>query len=69
MRTDRTRVVITGMGVLTPLGEAVGEYWDGLVQGKSGIGPLTLCGNDTANVTPALEVGKQPPRGIPGEPR
>ena len=43
MRTDRTRVVITGMGVLTPLGEAVGEYWDGLVQGKSGIGPLTLC--------------------------
>ena len=43
MKIDRTRVVITGMGVLTPLGEAVDEYWDGLIHGKSGIGPLTLC--------------------------
>ena len=31
------------MGALTPLGQAVGEYWDGLTHGKSGIGPMTLC--------------------------
>ena len=43
MRNDRTRVVITGMGALTPLGQAVDEYWDGLIHGRSGIGPMTLC--------------------------
>ena len=38
----RKRVVITGMGALTPLGETVDEYWNNLVQGKSGVGPMTL---------------------------
>ena len=40
---ERKRVVITGMGVISPLGETVQEYWDALVQGRSGIGPMTLC--------------------------
>ncbi|MDA1347897.1 MAG: beta-ketoacyl-ACP synthase II [Chloroflexi bacterium] len=40
---DRKRVVITGMGAMTPLGETIGEYWDGLVNGRSGIGPITLA--------------------------
>ncbi len=31
------------MGVLSPLGETLEEYWDALVQGRSGIGPMTLC--------------------------
>ena len=39
---DRKRVVITGMGAMTPLGETISEYWDGLVNGRSGIGPITL---------------------------
>ena len=39
----RNRVVVTGMGLVSPLGESVEEYWDGLVNGRSGIGPLTLC--------------------------
>ena len=43
MNNHRTRVVITGMGALTPLGETVDEYWDGLVNGRSGVGPITLC--------------------------
>ena len=40
---ERKRVVITGMGVLSPLGETVEQYWDALVQGRSGVGPMTLC--------------------------
>ncbi|MGQ9598281.1 MAG: beta-ketoacyl-ACP synthase II [Anaerolineae bacterium] len=37
-----TRVVITGMGALTPLGLSVGETWSGLLDGRSGIAPITL---------------------------
>ncbi|HWE37319.1 MAG TPA: beta-ketoacyl-ACP synthase II [Isosphaeraceae bacterium] len=36
------RVVITGMGVVTGLGEALDRYWSGLCEGRSGVGPLTL---------------------------
>ena len=43
MNTDRARVVVTGMGAVTPLGSSVEKFWDGLVAGRSGIGPITLC--------------------------
>jgi len=43
---ERTRVVITGMGAMTPLGETPEEYWKNLVAGTSGIGPMTLCDPD-----------------------
>ncbi len=39
----RRRAVITGMGALTPLGESVDAFWEGLVAGRSGIGPMTLA--------------------------
>ena len=43
MRGLRARVVVTGMGALSPLGESVEELWNGLVEGRSGIGLMTLC--------------------------
>ena len=36
------RVVITGIGAFTPLGFTVSELWQGIIAGKSGIGPITL---------------------------
>ncbi len=35
------RVVVTGMGIVSPLGCSLPEAWDSLLAGKSGIGPLT----------------------------
>lgn len=35
------RVVITGMGAVTPLGNTLDEYWSSLIQGRSGTGTLT----------------------------
>ena len=38
---DKTRVVVTGLGAVTPLGNTAEEFWTSLTQGKSGIGPIT----------------------------
>ena len=35
------RVVITGLGALTPIGNTLPEFWEGLVSGKSGAAPIT----------------------------
>ena len=35
------RVVITGVGAVTPVGNSAEEFWAALIQGKSGIGPIT----------------------------
>lgn len=35
------RVVVTGLGALTPIGNTVPEFWDGLLNGVSGAGPIT----------------------------
>ena len=37
------RVVITGMGAITPLGLTAEKFWGNLLKGKSGIGRMTLC--------------------------
>ena len=41
LRPNSQRVVITGMGALSPLGHSAAELWDGLINGRSGIGPIT----------------------------
>ena len=38
---ENRRVVVTGLGALTPVGNSTEEYWAALLQGKSGIGPIT----------------------------
>ena len=43
MVKGRKRVVVTGMGAVTPLGSSVEDYWSSLVAGKSGIRPMTLA--------------------------
>ena len=37
------KVVVTGMGAITPLGQTAEAFWKHLAAGKSGIGPMTLC--------------------------
>lgn len=36
------RVVVTGLGAITPIGNTVTEYWEGLMTGRNGIAPITL---------------------------
>ena len=38
---SRRRVVITGLGAVTPTGNNVQEFWQGICAGKVGIGPIT----------------------------
>ena len=42
-KVKKQKAVITGMGIISPLGENINEYWTKLEQGVSGIGPMTLC--------------------------
>jgi len=37
---EKKRVVVTGMGALTPIGNTLGEYWDNLINGVSGAAPI-----------------------------
>jgi 3-oxoacyl-[acyl-carrier-protein] synthase II len=37
----KTRVVVTGLGAVTPLGNSVSEYWRAICEGRSGVGPIT----------------------------
>ncbi|HZM20244.1 MAG TPA: beta-ketoacyl-ACP synthase II [Anaerolineales bacterium] len=50
------RVVITGMGTLNPLGLTVEESWKNVINGVSGVGPITLFDSSPLNVHFAAEV-------------
>lgn len=39
---ERKRVVVTGLGAVTPIGNTLQDYWEGLLSGRNGIGPITL---------------------------
>lgn len=58
------RIVVTGLGAVTPIGNDVGEFWDALVRGRSGVGPVTSFAVDSARPSYAAEVkGFTPERG------
>jgi len=42
MNLELKRVVVTGLGAITPIGNTVKDYWEGLVSGRNGVGPITL---------------------------
>ena len=50
------RVAVTGLGMLTPLGNSVAESWEGVKAGKNGIGPITRFDASGYPVTFAGEV-------------
>ena len=37
----KRRVVVTGLGAVTPIGNTVEEFWNGIKEGKVGIGEIT----------------------------
>ena len=64
------RVVITGLGLVTPLGSGVEHVWQGIVEGRSGIGPITCFDTEGYGCTIAGEVPSVDGRGrgAPGQP-
>jgi 3-oxoacyl-[acyl-carrier-protein] synthase II len=52
----RKRVVITGLGAVTPIGNDVSTYWAALVAGRSGAGPITAYDASNQDVRIAAEV-------------
>ncbi len=54
---SRRRVVVTGLGVLSPIGVNLGSYWDALVEGKSGVSYLTSIKTDL----PRRPIGSEVP--------
>ncbi|KAB8144999.1 beta-ketoacyl-ACP synthase II [Chloroflexia bacterium SDU3-3] len=63
MKTQQThRVVITGMGAITPLGNSVAAMWDGLAAGRSGVGYATGYDTDQIPYVIAAEVKGFDPR-------
>ncbi|WP_416445928.1 beta-ketoacyl-ACP synthase II [Leeuwenhoekiella sp. A16] len=50
------RVVVTGLGALTPIGNNIEEYWDGLRSGKSGCAPITYFDADKFKTKFACEL-------------
>ena len=50
------RVVVTGLGALTPIGNNVNEYWDNLISGKSGAAPITYFDTEKLKTKFACEL-------------
>jgi len=69
---SRRKVVITGMGAVTPIGNNLAEFWEGLKTGRSGGGPVTRIENlegftskivaEVKNFDPELYISKKEAR-------
>ena len=53
---NKRRVVVTGIGAVSPVGNSAEESWKAILEGKSGIGPLTRLDSDKFPVKVAAEV-------------
>src|SRR5450830_937002 len=60
---DGRRVVVTGLGAVTSLGNDLASTWEGLVAGRSGIGPITLFDASAFRTQLAAEI-KELPAGL-----
>ncbi|HEX8041905.1 MAG TPA: beta-ketoacyl synthase N-terminal-like domain-containing protein, partial [Chryseosolibacter sp.] len=58
---QQKRVVVTGLGALTPLGNSVGEFWSNLIAGKSGAAPVTKFDTSKFKTRFACEVKNYDP--------
>jgi 3-oxoacyl-[acyl-carrier-protein] synthase II len=58
------RVVITGLGAVTPIGNNVAAYWAGLCQGRNGVAPITLFDASNHACRFAAEVKQFDPSGV-----
>lgn len=52
----KRRVVVTGLGAVTPIGNSVADFWKGIKEGKVGIGPITKFDTSEFKVKNAAEV-------------
>ena len=52
----KRRVVVTGLGAITPIGNSVPEFWEGIKTGKVGIGEITKFDTSDYKVKIAAEV-------------
>ena len=60
--SENRRVVVTGVGAVTPLGNIAAETWDGLKNGKNGIAPITLFDTEKFKAKLGAEVRNFDPR-------
>lgn len=56
MSCEKRRVVVTGMGAITPIGNSLEEYWEGLISGRSGGGKVTYFDTEEYSSKIACEV-------------
>lgn len=53
---SKRRVVVTGLGAVTPIGNSLEEFWEGIREGKTGIGPITRFDAEEYKVRLVAEV-------------
>jgi 3-oxoacyl-[acyl-carrier-protein] synthase II len=56
LQMELKRVVVTGLGALTPIGNNIQEYWDGLINGRSGAAPITYYDTEKHKTKFACEI-------------
>jgi len=61
-KNGRVRVVVTGMGTVNPIGKSLDEYWDALIEGRSGASPIERFPSDRLATKFACQVNSFDPQ-------